>query len=210
MPRHVVRQGECAASVAARYGLSATALLDRDANHGLRDARANPHVLAPGDVLDVPEPAVRQLAFSPGGTKRYTASVPRTNLRLKLTTPTGEAAANKRFQVELPGAKSPIEGTTDGDGVLDVPIGVNYTSATILLFLGEEDPIRLPVRIGHLDPEHLDSGVAGRLRNLGYSVGEGSEALAQGVRAFQRRESLPESGVVDEDTRARLVERHGV
>lgn len=209
MPRHIVHSGECAASIGARYGLSAAELMDREANHALRDARGNHHVLAPGDVLDVPEREARKISFTRGGTARYTARVPKTHLRMKFVTPTGEAAANKRCEVSVPGASEPIAATTDGDGVLDVEMTVTHTRATVKLFLSGDDFLEIPVLVGHLDPHTDDSGARQRLANLGYATGAGPTALAAAVRRFQRAEELSETGVLDDGTRARLRERHG-
>lgn len=184
--------------------------MDRAANHALRDARPNPHVLAPGDVLDVPDPDEQQIAFSPGGRQRFQSVVPKTHLRLRLALANGAPAANKRFELELPGAAHPLRGSTDGDGVLDAQIGVLHTSAMVLLFLDGDWPVRIPVRLGYLDPIDRPTGIAARLRNLGYDVGEGSQALAEAVRTFQREASLPVTGAVDDATRTQLVDRHGV
>jgi hypothetical protein len=209
MPTHVVRQGECAASIAARFGLTAETLMDREGNRALRDARDNVHVLSPGDVLDVPPPAERRIPFSSGGTARYKARVPKTHLRLKLVLPNGDAAANEPFEVSVPGGREPIAGTTDGEGVLDVEMAVTHTRAVVRVFRDGDHAVEVPVLVGHLDPVGEASGVRGRLANLGYAVGEGPDALSAAVRAFQRHEELVESGTVDDETRARLVERHG-
>lgn len=209
MPRHVVREGECAASIGARHGLSAHALMNRDGNSALRDARPNHHVLAPGDVVDVPDAVERRIAFTHGGTARYKARVPKAHVRLRLLLPSGDPAANKRFEVAVPGARAPITGTSDGDGVVDVEVAVLHTHATLRLQLGERDWLEIPVHIGHMDPDALESGVRARLANLGHAPGQGADALADAVRRFQIGEELPVTGVVDDETRARLLERSG-
>ncbi len=210
MPRHVVQQGECIASIAARYATTPQALLDRSANERLRDARPNPHVLAPGDVVDVPEASAREVDFRSGGTVRYKARVPKTHVHLALRDEAGNAAANKRCEVVLPGAREPLATQTDGDGKLEVAIAVHHMAATLRVWLSDEgDPLEIPLHIGHLDPIDRASGVGGRLHNLGYAVGAGGEGLAEAVRAFQRAEGLTDTGVADDTTRARLVERHG-
>lgn len=197
------------ASIAARYGVGMEALLDREGNRALVDTRGSAHILLPGDIVDVPEQPARHADFSSGGTRRFRAHVPKTKLRLALHDHEGNAAANKRFELHLPGARRPIEGTTDGDGKLDVEVPVTHRTGTLLLWLDGEEPLKLPLLIGHLDPKDEASGVRHRLTNLRYDVGDGASGLAVAVRAFQAAESLPVTGVVDDATRDRLVERHG-
>jgi hypothetical protein len=68
-----------------------------------------------------------------------------------------------------------------------------------------------PVRVGDMDPIDEPSGVAKRLVHLGYLVDEPDEdpdAVADAVRRFQRREALPETGQVDDATKAALLRAH--
>lgn len=197
------------ASIAAQYGLGLAALLERAGNRALADTRGSAHTLLPGDIVDVPEEPARHASFSSGGTRRFRAHVPKAKLRLALHDHQGNAASNKRFELHLPGARRPIEGTTDSDGKLDVEVPVTHRSGKLLLWIAEGDPLELPLLIGHLDPKDESSGVRHRLSNLRYDVGDGDSGLTAAVRAFQDAESLPVTGTVDDATRERLVERHG-
>ncbi|MFO0550729.1 MAG: peptidoglycan-binding domain-containing protein [Polyangiaceae bacterium] len=182
----------------------------RQENKALAQARPNANVLAPGDVVDVPEQTRQPVSFSPGGTAKYRVRVQKTHVRLKLVQPDGKAIANKRFEVVSSGAKRPVEGRTDGDGVLDALVSVHQTHAQVRVFVDGDEPLEFPVLIGHLDPISEPTGVAGRLRNLGYSVAIGVEGLAAAVAAFQRDQGLPETGQVDDATREALEQHHGV
>jgi hypothetical protein len=70
------------------------------------------------------------------------------------------------------------------------------------------------VRVGDLDPLAEDSGARMRLSNLGHGAArEGDrcqeETRAWGLRMFQRAAGLPETGEIDEATRAELGRGHG-
>jgi murein DD-endopeptidase MepM/ murein hydrolase activator NlpD len=186
--RYTIRQGDCLSSLAARFGLPVAALWD--ANPDLKALRKNPNILFPGDVVTVPDAAPRQEDAATGSRHRFRAEAEPVRLRLQLRD-RDRAIANERFVLRIGGVAR--EGTTDAEGRIDVPIPPDATDATL-----EFRRRTLRLAVGHLDPIETDSGVAGRLRNLGY----------RSLREFQRDHDLPETGAADAATRSKLVEKH--
>lgn len=184
--------------------------MDRPENQRIKEARKNPYVLNPGDIVDVPGSTAAELRFTRGGTARYRTTIPKARLKLTLETADGSALASKRFELAIPGCKDAIRGTTDAKGNLDVPVPAHAMQGELRLFLQDDQPLTIPVRIGHLDPASTATGIGGRLKNLGYAVGDDAAGLAEAVRAFQRDQGLDETGELDEATREHIVNRHQV
>lgn len=59
--RHTVKEGDCIASIAAEYGFFPDTLWNDPANKDLRERRASPYILAPGDTVAIPEKRIKQI-----------------------------------------------------------------------------------------------------------------------------------------------------
>lgn len=216
MPRvHRVEQGDCLASIAHRYGFGTwRAIYDHPDNEALRAQRPDPHVLAPGDTVVIPDKAERSAEVATGAEHSFRVRLPRVHLRLHLRGRGGEPLADTRYEVEVGGQT--LSGTTDGDGLLEEEVPADATSGRLRVFAYEDDPERstdLELAIGHLDPVHEDDGARARLRNLGYPVRPGGddgdgESLARAVRRFQKDHELEVSGALDDATLDKLQEVH--
>lgn len=207
MPRcHIVRQGECAASIAARYGFpSERDVFDASENQALRDVRSSALLLAPGDVVHVPDREPQRFAIGAGSEKTFKVTLPRTRLRLKLERE-GSALSGEPYEVRFDGRT--VTGSTDGDGMIDVPVPPHVTEVSVRLTERDEE---IRVRLGHLDPLQTDEGIAGRLVNLGYlaSPRASEEEVAGAIRSFRRTQGLDESGGVDQELLDALADAHG-
>ena len=111
------------------------------------------------------------------------------------------------------------EGTTDGDGAIDVKVPEAMTSATVVIFAHKvsdyktryTEPLTFQV---HIESDfHAASDPRGarlRLRNLGYAPGvqteltslEDDPSTVQAIEAFQRDEGIRISGKLEEDETA--------
>jgi hypothetical protein len=231
MRPHVVRQGEYVTQLAARLGFDADEVWHHSANAELRERRPQRDVLAPGDVLRVPDqPGNRRPSFASGGTRRYRARVPVVTVRLVLDDGRGPIG-DEPYEVHgLPG-REPVRGTTGSDGVVRVDVPVHVSRVDLVL-------VRLaqtfPLLVGHLDPPDESTGLRSRLRGLGHllpspsevlphplllehGTGEGEpERIRRALEAFRRGEGHEPSeahGTSDADdarvTRDALVARHG-
>ena len=219
--RHRVRQGEHISRIAELYGFfDYRTIWDHPENAELRELRASPNVLYPGDEVYVPEK--QQKTVRRPTTALHTFTVRRSPLKLRVR-------ALDFLNRPLAGTAVPsIEGEVlelelDGDGVVEIDIPRAAMSGDFVLpglpseGVEEAEPpplVQTDLRIGVLDPIETETGQNARLINLGYLDGpvDGPfhEAVVRlAVENFQVDNDLPFTGELDDATRAKLVEVHG-
>ena len=210
---HVVRPGECIASIARRYGFrDPKVIYDDPENQELRRLRPNPNQLYPGDVVRIPKAAVLVEARLRTGQK-HVVVVPtaRRKVRVRVLDAAGKPRANQPFTIVA--EDRTYQGTSDGDGVVEQTISAAVMNAT--LTLGE---VTLALWLGHLNPlSNTDdggvSGAQGRLRNLGYRPGLIDGKLGPKTRAalrqYQEDLGLEVTGELTDETLSALVDDHG-
>jgi len=209
MRAHIVQPGEHLAGICARIGATPDDVWNAPDNEELRELRQDGSLLAPGDLLYLPEPVEEPVALQANTTNRYRAQVATMRVPLRLHDG-NEPMANEPYRVE--GVMPALRGATDGEGSITLELPATTQDVTLVL---PERERRLRLMIGHLDPHDTASGVRARLTNLGYfplaspPLGAESEVLAAAIAAFQRDNDLPETGELDDDTRDQLDERHG-
>jgi hypothetical protein len=212
---HRVQQGECLASIAHRYGvMDWRRILDHPDNDALREKRPDPHVLAPGDTVVVPDKEERVADVATGKEHKFKVKLPRVKLRLHLHGRDGEPLAGKRYELTVAG--STVSGTTAGDGLLEEEVPADATTGTLRVFASDDDPehgTRIELAIGHLDPIDHDEGARARLRNLGFLVKSGADdadgrSLAKALRWFQKQHGLEVTGELDDATADALRGAH--
>ena len=221
MRAHVIRQGEHLAQIAARLGVDAETIWSHPDNRTLAELRRSPSILAPGDILFVPdEPSTPTAAVVQRSTNAFNGRVPSVEVSLKLRT--GERPIrNQRVRVALP---TPLELSADADGMVTFEAPIDAEDLTIEL-VGSTTKLR--ARLGHLDPIELESGLRARLANLGYMLPdesplekcahgprtrddeEGRRRLHDALLCFQKDNRLPETGVADDATREALMAAQG-
>jgi len=239
MPKeHIVRQGECLASIAARYGESPDAIWNDPANAALKQQRDDPKTLLPGDRLQIPDLKAGEESVSDGQRHKFKYKGKPLKVRVKVMKdpePEPEAAEDadddyayqdpkyKTPEAELePDANTPfvlnvdgtlIDGTTDGDGIAEAIVSPGARQGMLTLNPGKPEERTILLALGALNPVTEVSGAAQRLTNLGYPAPKGdkeSPELAAAVKAFQEQHGLDVSGTLDPATRDKLVEVHGV
>ncbi|MFO0588081.1 MAG: peptidoglycan-binding domain-containing protein [Polyangiaceae bacterium] len=204
---HVVAQGEHLTKLAFARGASVEEVWNHPKNEAIRALRKDPHVLAPGDVVYLPSGPVESLAITKGATNKYRATVPRVDVHLVLHDEGGGPLANEPYEIE--GLGDDAQRTTGGDGAVSFQAPVHLREVTLFF---PKKHLRVAVQVGDLDPIEERSGVAGRLRNLGFlraGSAPSDEEIRAAVRAFQRRSALPETGTLDPDTTETLKRAHG-
>jgi hypothetical protein len=204
---HVVRQGECVASIAAEYGAPAKKVWNAPENEDLRERRRSPNVLLPGDSVYIDDRDRKQEACATEQHHKFKKLGEPVYLRLHFLD-LGEARAGEKYVLKIDGRV--IEGATDGDGKIEVVIPAEAEEA--VLRLGEkargEDYV---LKLGELDPVTEPSGVQARLAHLGYDCGDSGvmdEKTRRAVREFQFEQAL-KMGEIDDETRGELVKVHG-
>jgi hypothetical protein len=213
---HLVRQGEYLSELCHRRGADPEAVWNASENEALRTSRMTGEILHPGDVIWLPEPEERKLALSLESENEFTVRVPKNRLRIVMRDG-DEPMANEPYVIRDAGRK-PIEGTTDGQGLLRITVPFSVRMITVTMI---ERRQRFRIEIGHLDPIESPSGVRQRLEHLGFygwiceprpgdPIGQTSpEDDRRAVRAFQRGAELEPTGEVDDETRAALLDAHG-
>lgn len=215
---YVVKQGDYLTKLAHRHGFDAESVWAHPKNAELRAARRTPEVLAPGDVLYMPNAPREGLPFKPGVKNRYKARVPKVEVTLCFKD--GSAPlADEPYEVRgLTAAHGDEDapaalGRTDAEGrvTLHVPLTVREVTVTF-----PHRNVVYPVRIGDMDPETEMSGVQKRLQNLGFLSPDPDpevdlgELIRGAIAAFKKSHGLGESGELDAATRDALLNAHGI
>jgi hypothetical protein len=166
MQPYVIRQGDFLAKLAHRFGFDADTVWNDPANTKLGDARTDPNILAPTDILYIPDgagssPPAQELTT--GTTNTFVSEPPSVTVSVKFADTDGQSYSSRAFTIaeleDLTGL------TTDGDGVAAFQAPVTLSMAT-LTFTDSNETWTL--RIGSLDPINTPSGIFQRLQHLGY------------------------------------------
>lgn len=164
MQPYVVRQGDYLARLAYRLAFDANTVWADGKNASLRGYRDDPNILAPGDVLYVPDDGLAgKPAATPvttGTTNDFVASPPSITVKVRFLDE--ELRSQPCTVAELPGR---VDLQTDGDGILSLALPVDLDAATITFPGPGIDCVLL---VGYLDPIATITGVQHRLQNLGY------------------------------------------
>ncbi len=204
---HVARLGDHLGRVAATFGFrSYGPLWNHPDNEKLRARRANPHILAEGDSIHVPELIDQEVDRPTEQRHRFRVELHPLEVRLSLRKWTGKARTDEVKEVLLDGRPAPF--TLLRAGAIAVPVGELTDRVTIKTAGGE-----FTGRVGFLQPVDTEAGQRGRLTNLGYQAGDSNDPkqidFRSAVEEFQCDAGLVVDGVVGPVTRAKLVAAHG-
>lgn len=214
MPRYTVQQGDTLSKIAESFRLASwRRIYDHPENAEFRKRRPNPDLLYPGDVVFVPERQERTETAPTDQRNRYVCRRQKQVLRLAVEDMNAQRLAKQPYELDVDGERS--RGTTDGNGMIEreIPVGARKGKLKV-------SDYRWDLQIGHLNPMEEDtpdggvSGAQGRLRNLGYPVGPVDGICGPktevAVRFFQADENLPVTGQLDDTTRKKLLQVHGI
>lgn len=199
MQPYVIRQGDYLAQLAHRFGFDADAVWNDPANDELRGLRPNPNLLAPTDVLYIPDPTSSEPSdVQVGTTNEFSASdPPTTKVEIKFAANDPTKFANKAYTIQ---EISSAEGlTTDDGGIASFDAPVDLQTLTVVF---TDSGQSFSFLIGGMDPIDTITGVFARLQNLGYiKQGRGSaidlDVVRAGLWSFQQslgQGSPPSSG----------------
>jgi hypothetical protein len=209
--RHLVRMGDCLASIAKQYGfVDPRVIYEHPDNAQLRERRPDPELLCPGDLVVVPDPRPRSVTLATE--RRHTIVVQQPRVVIKV-----RVVLDRPHHYELRAGHQVSTGTTDGRAPLEQRVPADLEDARLTLWPAEDGRDRrraseLELQLGQLQPADELLGIRQRLRNMGFllATSEGAEGEADAIMRFQRSVGLEPSGVVDSPTRQRLVAEHDV
>lgn len=206
--KHTVAQGECMSSIAFANGFFWQTLWGLPENAALRERRASPFVLRPGDEVHVPAPRPREVRAATNGRHVFRRKGVPARLRMRLLHE-GEPLASLPFVLAFAGQTR--TGTTTSDGVVDVYVPPDMPEAT--LTVGEGDDARVYTLAPRaLDPVSDTSGVQARLASLGFYggaiTGELDDATRDALVRFQTAHELEPTGTADDATTKALAAAH--
>jgi N-acetylmuramoyl-L-alanine amidase len=189
---HVVRHGECISSIADRHGLFWQTVWS--ANPKLKETRADPNRLAPGDVVIIPDRQAKHESCACDQRHRFKRKGTPAKLKIVLEED-GVPLKNAAYLLRVDG-EPPREGRTDGTGLLDEWISPGAERAVL-----EVGDVVYELDLGGMNPIDDLIGVQSRLQNLGFYSG-GLDGLIgpltrAAVREFRSLVQLPEGEDID-------------
>jgi len=206
MPDHVVQQGECMSSIALLYGFTWKSLWNSGENRDLKQARKDPNVLFPGDVVKIPDKQIKELPRATEARHKFVRYAFQAKFRVRLMRD-DQPRADEDYLLEIDGTVS--SGTTDSAGWIEKSIPPNAKKGKLTLSNGLEV---YELQLGTLDPADQIQGVAKRLMNLGYFAGPVVSAmnddLRAAIRAYQADKKMDQSGEADAATISALKRDH--
>jgi N-acetylmuramoyl-L-alanine amidase len=207
---YVVRQGDCMESIAHRYGFFWETLWNDAGNRALKETRKDPNALLPGDRVHIPDKRRREETGATDQRHRFRRLGVPSELYLVLKDEDDEPRSGVNYSISIDGRHE--SGTTNADG--EVRHAIPPDARKCILRIGDgEDAEEYEVAIGHIDPITENSGVRGRLANLGYlppgEAGGDDPPPEAAVRAFQEKAGIEPTGIVDEQTQQALEDEHG-
>lgn len=213
--RYIVQPGDTLSSIAEANGLFWRTIWEHAENEALRQKRAHPEILSPGDELFVPERRARTVSIATGRSHVFRRRGVPVQVRFELRTPGGEELTGRRYRLQS--GDQIRSGVSGAGGRIEEWMAPSTRMATLTVWL--DDP-RFPpsleweLQVGDLNPANTLEGARQRLRNLHYDCGgESGDEPGPGTRAaleaFQRANGLSPSGALDDDTAAQLATVHG-
>lgn len=202
--RHTIEAGDHVVRLAYDHGHERVdAVWSHPDNESLRSHRPDPGVLAPGDVVAVPDAPPRKFEHLPTRRQhRLVIPLALPTLKLRLQRPCDIPYAGVRCRVEIDGERSETEIGPDGD--LELELGP-HTREVSLRWAGQW----IELDIAFLQPVESEAGWQARLENLGYGPGPDAYGIRSAVEEFQCDHGLSVDGEVGPKTQRALVDAHG-
>ena len=131
-PQYKVKQGDHLAKIAREHGLvDYKTIWDHPQNKQLKDKRKNPNVLAPGDVLFVPELTSKHVAAATDKKHVYKVKTGMGMLRLVLEDLYGNPVANAKCQLTV--ENKVFEVVSGADGKIEQKIPATAQNAELVV-----------------------------------------------------------------------------
>lgn len=213
MADYTVRQGDTMISIAHAHGYRDWEVIWQHAsNAGLREQRADPQVLVPGDVVHVPEKTPKEVEVETNLRHAFVAKVLTARFEAVLRDETGKPLTNCRYHLGVEGQTR--QGYTDDEARvgIDLPPDARRGVLKVWVTTPTSRTLTWNLQLGSLEPIDTTAGVQARLSNLGFYQGpidgELGEDTKRALRDFQVVYGLELTGEADAATRSKLVEIH--
>lgn len=204
MPKQKVGTGETTSSLAKKNGFFWRTIWEHPENAALKAKRKDPNVLFEDDEIFIPEKQIKEVSKGTEAEHTFKRKGEPAKIKIQLLK-LGKPRANEDYILDIDGKQT--NGKTDAEGRLEHFIPPDAAYGQLILKGGREV---YPLRLGHLDPLDLISGVQQRLNNLGYNcggeMGELGEKTKEALKKFQAENELNETGEPDAATKAKLQE----
>ncbi|HEV3333217.1 MAG TPA: peptidoglycan-binding domain-containing protein [Bryobacteraceae bacterium] len=197
---------DCMSSIASQFGFFWETLWNHPKNQDLRKLRKNPNVLLENDQVWIPAKQLRQETKPVDALHSFQLKGVPTLFKIRFTD-AGKPRANVPYVLTIDGKA--FNGSTDGDGMIEVPIPPNAQDGTLVLGQGKEAKT-YGFDLGALAPVSEPEGAIKRLLSLGYNRSADPEAgLPDALRSFQADNQLPVTGDLDAATQSKLSDVFG-
>ena len=230
---YVVKQGDFLKKLAHERNFDATEIWESSHNAELRQARPDPDMLCPGDILHLPSHALRApIELELGADNRFTTEVRVVRVRQCFVVD-GKPLADMDYYVH--GMGEVFEDVTDDEGGIDIDVPLHVPNVKVVIVADEENDAGdderegegqteapkgprewvFEIAVGHLDPAASWSGAMQRLDHLNYLLDsecdreDHDEQIVTALKAFQSDNELEVTGKLDDATAAKLEETYG-
>jgi hypothetical protein len=205
---HTLVQGECISYLAEKYGFETHSLWAHSINDALRVRRDSPFVLAPGDLLGIPKKQLKEVSVHTGSHLTLLRRGVPERLQVRFLLADGKPRANVEFSLVVSMAGRIVtehQAKTDEEGFVSAWIEPQSDLAKITLGSGAYAET-YHLKLGHLDPIDESAGLRARLHNLGFLIDGISDEDA--LKKLQKHLSLPETGLLDNESRSAILSMH--
>ncbi|MEO6755582.1 MAG: peptidoglycan-binding protein [Chthoniobacteraceae bacterium] len=151
-------------------------------------------------------PPPKEETASAGDESNYVDPDPAADAKLEM-----EPIANAAFRLVVDGVEI-TKGQTDGDGCVKISIPPDAQDGIFTFYPGTPKERVIPLSLGGMDPVDTIIGARKRLCNLGYAcntVNELTPELKDALASFQRDNDLKVTGELNDETKAKLKDKHG-
>jgi N-acetylmuramoyl-L-alanine amidase len=210
VPSHTLKRGDCLSLLGEKYGFFWQTIWAHEKNQQLRQIRANPNVLEPGDVVFIPDIRLRSESCATGCVHEFRLKGVPARFVLYLRDSDGSPPVGLQWKLQVTGGET-YTGTTEGDALISKVIPPDCPSIKLTVSTPDGDE-EYDFDLGCLQPVDTVEGIKARLLNLGFFSGEPDSNLDDQTKTaishFQLSRGLPASGELDDTTRAALSQAH--
>lgn len=216
MPEYEVKRGDWFARIVKRegYGNVWRPIYSGPDNADFRKVCADPDLLIPGEVCNLPDKPEKEESKSTGSKWKFEKAPAKAQLHVVLLRPNGNPVKSAPYTLVFhgPGVEGQtVSRKTDGTGAVKCDITSDVEQATLTI-----EGQTFELAIGCLEPASTTRGVQARLQNLNYSVEaiDGVEGLGtptgEAIQAFQNNYSVKDTaGLAGKATQAKLKDIYG-